>query len=389
MATVYLARDVRYDRPVAFKLLRRDVTLAMDAERFRREIATAARLQHPHICSVYDSGEADGQLWYTMPYIRGESLRERLRREGQLALADVVRITRDCAEALGYAHQAGVVHRDVKPENILLTEDGNPMLADFGIALRLGSASGEHLTEAGHSVGTPLYMAPEQAMAQPADARTDQYALAAVCFEMLAGRPPHAGPTIHAVIARRVTAPAPGVRTWRADTPRALELALQRALALEPDDRFPSVTDFSRALTELPSSRRRVPRWAWIALATLSTAAAVGLSLRRSGASPAETAARPRRRAHRFRRGRPPGLPCSRSRTWATAPTRTSPTAWRTRCAPSSPDSPASRSSRAAARTSTWGVRRRRRRSVRSWASHTSSAAPSDGRRVPSTAGCG
>src|SRR5262249_42875369 len=154
MATVYLARDLRYDRPVAFKLLRRDVTLAIDSERFRREIATAARLQHQSICAVYDSGEADGQLWYTMPYIHGESLRERLRREGRLGLDDALRITRECAEALAYAHRAGVVHRDVKPENILLTEDGSPMLADFGIAIRLGHHSGEHLTEAGHGVGT-------------------------------------------------------------------------------------------------------------------------------------------------------------------------------------------------------------------------------------------
>ncbi len=163
MATVYLARDLRHDRLVAFKLLRREITLAINTKRFRREIATAARLQHPHICSVYDSGETDEQLWYTMPYIRGESLRDRMRREKQLSVADALRITVDCAEALAFAHRAGVVHRDVKPENILLTEDGNPMLADFGIAIQLDHPSGEHLTEAGQGVGTPLYMAPEQA----------------------------------------------------------------------------------------------------------------------------------------------------------------------------------------------------------------------------------
>jgi eukaryotic-like serine/threonine-protein kinase len=286
MATVYLAFDLRYDRPVAFKLLRRDVTVAIDAERFRREIATAARLQHPHICSVYDSGEADGQLWYTMPYIRGESLRERLRRENRLSVADALRITRECAEALAYAHRAGVVHRDVKPENILLTEDGNPMLADFGIAVPVERHRGEHLTDEGHGVGTPMYMAPEQALAQPADPRADQYALAAVCYEMLAGRPTHAGPTVHAVIAQRVTETPPGIRTYRPETPLAVELALERALSLAAADRFASITEFARALSgPAPPRTRRVPRWAWIALATTSTAAAVTLALRQRPAA--------------------------------------------------------------------------------------------------------
>ncbi|MGN6391373.1 MAG: serine/threonine-protein kinase, partial [Gemmatimonadales bacterium] len=274
MATVYLARDLRHDRPVAFKLLRREVTATIDHRRFRHEIETAARLQHPHICTVYDSGETDGRLWFTMPYIRGESLRDRLRREGRFALDEALRITLDCAEALAYAHRAGVVHRDVKPENILLTEDGNPMVADFGIARRLDPHSGEHLTEAGHGVGTPMYMSPEQAMAQPADARADQYALAAVCYEMLAGQPPQSGPTIHAVIAQRVTESPPEVRTHRPETPEAVNLALERALSLAPADRFSSMAEFSRALTEpAPPRRSRVPRWAWIAVATLSTAA--------------------------------------------------------------------------------------------------------------------
>jgi eukaryotic-like serine/threonine-protein kinase len=291
MATVYLARDLRHNRPVAFKLLRRDVTMAIDSRRFRREIATAAALQHPHICSVYDSGETDGQLWYTMPYVRGESLRERLRREGQLSVSDALRITRDCAEALAYAHRARVVHRDVKPENILLTEDGNSMLADFGVALQLGPQSGEHLTEAGVGVGTPMYMAPEQAMAERADPRADQYALAAVCYEMLAGQPPHTGPTIHAVIARRVTSPAPPVRTYREETPLPLDHALGRALSLAPDDRFPSMKEFAAALTEPTPEGRRVPRWAVAALTALAAAAALGAVLGRSGTSPPKTAA--------------------------------------------------------------------------------------------------
>jgi serine/threonine-protein kinase len=293
MATVYVARDLRYDRPVAFKLLRREVTLALDSERFRREIATAARQQHPHICSVYDNGETDGQLWYTMPYVRGESLRERLRREKRLSVADAIRITRECAEALAYAHRTGVVHRDIKPENILLNEDGSPMLADFGIAIRLDRHSGEHLTEAGHGVGTPMYMAPEQALAQPADPRADQYALAAVCYEMLAGKPPHAGPTIHAVIAQRVTELPPAIRTHREEAPLAVELALERALSLEPADRFASMAEFARALTEpsARSKRGRVPRWVWIALATVSTGAAVSLALRQGAVRPVTTAA--------------------------------------------------------------------------------------------------
>ena len=290
MATVYLAFDLRYDRPVAFKLLRRDVTLAIDTERFRREIATAARLQHPHICSVYDNGEADGQLWYTMPYVRGETLRERLRREQRLSVADALRITRECAAALAYAHRAGVVHRDVKPENILLTEDGNSMLADFGIAVPVNRVLGDHLTDEGHGVGTPMYMAPEQALAQPADPRADQYALAAVCYEMLAGRTTHPGATIHAVIAQRVTATPPEVRTFRPDTPESVGRALARALSLDPADRFPSIADFARSLTEPAPRSRRVPRWAWIAVATVSTLAAIGLALRqpsaRSAAAP-------------------------------------------------------------------------------------------------------
>ena len=286
MATVYLARDIRHDRLVAFKLLRREVTLALDSKRFRLEIATAARLQHPHICSVYDSGETEEQLWYTMPYIRGESLRERMRREKRLSVDDAVRITCDCAEALAYAHRNGVVHRDVKPENILLTEDGNPMLADFGIALQLDHPSGEHLTEAGYGMGTPLYMAPEQALAERADPRADQYSLAAVCYEMLAGRPPHTGPTIHAVIARRVTAPVAGVRTFRPETPIAVEQALARALSLAPDDRFPSMTEFARALTAKSPRAWRVPRKVWIALATVSTALAVFLGVRQAGTPP-------------------------------------------------------------------------------------------------------
>ena len=224
MATVYLAQDLKHDRPVALKLLRPEAAAGLGADRFRREIATAARLQHPHICSVIDSGEADGRLWFTMPYVRGESLRDRLKREGRLSVAEALRITREVAQALGYAHREGVVHRDVKPENILLTEDGVTLLADFGIARPLTPITGEHLTEAGHGLGTPMYMAPEQAMAEPADHRADQYALAATCYEMLAGRPPHAGadaarrhrPALHHAAARRPEPSAGHARCRRA-----------------------------------------------------------------------------------------------------------------------------------------------------------------------------
>jgi serine/threonine-protein kinase len=280
MATVYLAHDLRYDRPVAFKLLRPEVSAGMNAERFRREIATAARLQHPLICSVYDSGEDEGQLWFTMPYVRGETLRARLKREKRLPVDEALRITREAAEALAHAHRAGVVHRDVKPENILLTEDGAPMLADFGIALHIDKHSGEHLTEQGHHVGTPMYMAPEQAMAERAGPMADQFALAAVCYEMLAGAPPHAGPTIHATLARRLSRAAPGGRKFRPETPESVERALQRALAISPHDRFPSIAEFGDALEPgARVARPPLPRSAWIAVAAVLVIAVAGVVL--------------------------------------------------------------------------------------------------------------
>jgi TolB-like protein/thioredoxin-like negative regulator of GroEL len=295
MATVYLARDLKHDRDVAFKLYRPETAFNIDVLRFRREIATAARLQHPHICTVYDSGETEGLPWFTMPYVRGESLRERLRREGRLPVEEALRITREAAQALAYAHREGVIHRDVKPENILLTEDGVSLLADFGVARCLRRHVDDGLTEAGHGIGTPAYMAPEQAMAMPADSRADQYALAATCWEMLAGARPHEGPTLHAVIAQRLSSPAPGVRTRRAEVPITTEVALQRALALQRDERFDSISDFARALTEPGVARpagRRVPRSAWIGLSVALAAALVLLAGRdRRPVPPAEAAA--------------------------------------------------------------------------------------------------
>jgi serine/threonine-protein kinase len=294
MATVYLAHDIKHDRPVALKLMRPETATGLGPDRFRREISTAARLQHPHICSVIDSGETDGRLWFTMPYVRGESLRDRLKREGRLSVAEALRITREVAQALGYAHREGVIHRDVKPENILLTEDGVTRLADFGIARPVAPITGEHLTEAGHGLGTPMYMSPEQAMAEPADHRADQYALAATCYEMLAGRPPHLGPTPHAVIALRFSTPPAGVRVLRPDTPESVERALARALAIRRSERFESMAAFASALTDPASTQvlatagrpRRVPRIAWIAVATLSTILASFLAIRRAQTAP-------------------------------------------------------------------------------------------------------
>jgi serine/threonine-protein kinase len=249
MATVYLARDIKHGRLVALKVLRPALAITMGADRFRREITTAARLQHPHILSVHDSGETEGLLWYTMPYVRGESLRDLLKRERRLPLAEALRITAEAGRALDYAHREGVIHRDIKPENILLTLDGDTLVADFGIARALGGPDENRLTQAGLALGTPAYMAPEQATGErTADARTDQYSLAIVCYEMLAGRPPFVGATGAAVIAQRFTAPPPSVRVERRDVPEAADRALRRALALEPANRFGSTIDFVRAL---------------------------------------------------------------------------------------------------------------------------------------------
>ena len=248
MATVFLAHDLRHDRPVALKVLRSELASTLGPERFQREIILAARLQHPHILTVLDSGETAGQLWFTMPLVEGESLRERLRREQQLPVEDAVRITREAAQALQYAHDHGVIHRDIKPENLLLTTDGNTLVADFGIARAL-SAGDDRLTETGMSVGTPAYMSPEQASGERLlDARTDVYSLATVLYEMLAGEPPFTGPTAQAVIARRLSGTVPRLRDARPSVPEALEQATVRALAPVPADRFASAAEFGRAL---------------------------------------------------------------------------------------------------------------------------------------------
>ncbi|PYP40019.1 MAG: hypothetical protein DMD43_09480, partial [Gemmatimonadetes bacterium] len=246
MATVYLAHDVNHDRPVALKVVLPELAASIGNDRFQREIKLAARLQHPHILSVYDSGDAAGQLWFTMPFVEGESLRDRLVRETQLPVEEAVRIVREAALALDYAHRHGVVHRDIKPENILLS-DGQALVADFGIARAVGAEGS--LTRTGTTVGTPAYMSPEQASGERTiDGRSDIYALGCVLYELLAGEPPFTGPTAQSIIARALTEtprPLSGVR--EAVTP-SLQAAVTKALARTPADRFSTAAEFAKAL---------------------------------------------------------------------------------------------------------------------------------------------
>ncbi|MGH7516215.1 MAG: protein kinase domain-containing protein [Gemmatimonadales bacterium] len=274
MATVYLARDLRHDRPVAIKVLRPEIAAGVGAERFLREVRLAARLQHPHILPVFDSGDAAGRLWYAMPYVEGESLRHRLEREGCLGLDDALRLAREVADALDYAHRRGVVHRDVKPANILLS-DGHALLADFGVA-RAAATERESLTQTGLAIGTAAYMSPEQAMgAAELDGRTDVYALGCVVFEMLAGHPPYRGPNAQAVVARHITEPVPSMRSATDGVPAWVDRVVQRALAKTPDERFSTAGDLARALvpgapTEVVSAPRAERSIAVLPFANLS-----------------------------------------------------------------------------------------------------------------------
>jgi serine/threonine-protein kinase len=257
MATVYLAQDLKHDRPVAIKVLRPELAAALGPERFLREIQLAARLQHPHILGLHDSGDAGGQLWYAMPYVQGESLRDRLEREQQLPVDDAIRITQQVAAALGYAHTQNVIHRDIKPENILLA-GSHAVVADFGIARALDAAGGPKLTETGLALGTPYYMSPEQAVGSGRlDGRADIYALGCVLYEMLAGTPPFTGLTAQAVLARHSVDTAPPLRTVRQTVPAAVEQAIANALAKVPADRFATAEQFSEALTRPRSAITR------------------------------------------------------------------------------------------------------------------------------------
>ena len=249
MATVYLARDLRHHRPVAVKVLRPELSAVLGGERFLQEIRVTANLHHPHIVQLYDSGEADGILYYVMPVVEGESLRDKLNRVNQLSIDDALTITRAVAEALDYAHRHNVIHRDIKPENILLQE-GTPLVADFGIAVAMSRVAGERLTETGLSLGTPSYMSPEQATSdRELDARSDQYALACVLYEMLAGDPPFIGSNVQAVIAKVLTEKPIRLRTIRDTVPPHVEAAVERALAKVPTDRFGTVGEFAEALS--------------------------------------------------------------------------------------------------------------------------------------------
>jgi tRNA A-37 threonylcarbamoyl transferase component Bud32 len=248
MATVYLAQDLRHDRKVAVKVLRPELAAVIGADRFLAEIKTTAHLQHPHILPLFDSGEANGFLYYVMPSVEGESLRQRLSRESQLPLDEALGITRTVAAALEYAHSQGVIHRDIKPENILLHR-GEAMVADFGIALAASTAGKDRLTQTGLSLGTPAYMSPEQASASPGvDGRSDQYSLACVLYEMLAGEPPYLGATAQAITAKRFSEPVPHLSTMRS-VPPEIESAVARALGKSPADRFRTVSEFNAALT--------------------------------------------------------------------------------------------------------------------------------------------
>jgi eukaryotic-like serine/threonine-protein kinase len=255
MATVYLAQDLKHDRQVAIKVLRPELAAVIGAERFLSEIKTTANLQHPHILPLHDSGEADGFLFYVMPFVEGETVRDRINREKQLPVADAVRIAIEVAGALDYAHRHNVIHRDIKPENILL-HDGRALVADFGIALAASKAGGTRMTETGMSLGTPHYMSPEQAMGErEITARSDVYALGCVLYEMLMGEPPFTGPTAQAIIAKVMTDAPHAMTLHRNTVPPQVEAAVLQALQKLPADRFGTAAEFAAALTSTTYTR--------------------------------------------------------------------------------------------------------------------------------------
>jgi len=297
MATVYLAEDLKHQRKVAVKVLRADLAASLGPERFLREVTIAANLQHPHILPLHDSGEADGFLYYVMPYVEGTSLRQKLIREGELPIPDAVRILRDIADAMAYAHQHGVVHRDIKPENVMLS-GRHALVTDFGVAKAVSEATGRQtLTTAGVALGTPAYMAPEQAAADPhTDHRADIYAFGVVAYELLTGRPPFTGASPQAILAAHVTTAADPVTKFRASIPPALAALVMRCLEKKPADRWQSADELMPALEQVltPSggmtptftqpfpgvSRRRRAAWLLAGAAVVTGAVGIGFYLR-------------------------------------------------------------------------------------------------------------
>ena len=277
MATVYLAQDLRHGRPIALKVLRPELAAALGPGRFLREIEIAARLTHPNILPLHDSGDAGGLLYYVMPYVDGESLRSRLAREGPLPLDQALEIAREVASALGYAHEHGVVHRDIKPENVLL-ESGHAVVADFGVARAVWELAGDRLTETGIAVGSPAYMSPEQAGAEERlDGRSDIYALGCVLYEMLVGEPPFTGPTPRAVAAKHLRQSVPSARITRPGVPAAVDRVIRTALAKVPADRFSDAAHFAAALAACagqPGRRLAPRRWTGVVVAAALTVAA-------------------------------------------------------------------------------------------------------------------
>ncbi len=283
MATVYLAQDIKHNRQVAVKVLRPELAAVIGAERFLTEITTTANLQHPHILPLFDSGEADSFLFYVMPYVEGETVRDRISREKQLPVADAVRIATEIAAARDYAHRHGVIHRDIKPENILL-HDGSALVADFGIALAASKAGGTRMTETGMSLGTPHYMSPEQAMGErEITARSDVYALGCVLYEMLTGDPPFTGSTAQAIVARVVTENPRSMTSQRHTIPPQVEAAVLTALEKLPADRFATAAEFAAALADpsyaskttvmMAAAQGRGRRWTPLTLAGWGLAA--------------------------------------------------------------------------------------------------------------------
>ncbi|HTG84472.1 MAG TPA: serine/threonine-protein kinase, partial [Gemmatimonadales bacterium] len=282
MATVYLATDLKHDRLVAVKVLKPEIASIVGTDRFLQEIRITARLTHPHILPLLDSGTADGFLYYVAPYIEGESLRARLDREKQFPLEDALQVTREVAGALDYAHRNGVIHRDIKPENLLLSQ-GKAIVADFGIARALSLSDAPRLTETGLALGTPYYMSPEQAAGdKELDGRSDIYALGCVLYELIVGEPPHTGPTAQAVLARIMVDPVRSIRAVRDAVPESLERTILRALARAPADRFASAGEFGAALAQ-PAERklRRGTSLPWRIVAALVVLLLLGVAVSR------------------------------------------------------------------------------------------------------------